>query len=424
VSPKKDKAKEEKEAALAAYYLVNSPAGTGDQKQRAQALVEAVKLGSVATLNRRLKTARDKGWIEEVRVFRLLPNKLLEILAGTQEEAAQQTIRQHWGEKWLRDVVVAPSWPLKVEQGPSTEDLAGVDMAIVGRAAAHHFFTRLPRIDRMGLGHGRTLRGFLKSTEDLCTVVEEVDRKPERLVVAVFGSLSFDTRTEMHEEWFEAGAPYLANRLANLLRCKRMFLESPVHAPLEFFRQGGVNPDAVATAKRFVESLPNYRTILLGESDQPAVVETLDTLITSVGDLKTSFDSLDPNSSLKAPFLSEEERRQLRAEAVGEILGRYIVPDGSTGAAGTISHKINERVFGLGLEHLERIVERAADRDPPAPGVIVVASSREKAKVVQALLNRKGKPVISELIISGELARELIRLEGIRGKRRQARAAM
>ena len=98
---------------------------------------------------------------------------------------------------------------------------------------------------------------------------------------------------------------------------------------------------------------------------------------------------------------------------MGDIAGRYLTRDGETGEPGSFIAKVNSRIFGLTLEDLEQIAQRK-------PGVIVIASSRAKAPVIDALLNHQKKArVISELIISGDIAKALVAVKNETGARRR-----
>ena len=93
--------------------------------------------------------------------------------------------------------------------------------------------------------------------------------------------------------------------------------------------------------------------------------------------------------------------------------------EGDAGSPGSTVAKVNERIFGLTLEDLERTVQRAEENGKP--GVIVIASSKKKARVIRALINRP-KKVISELIVSGDLAEELAPPKKVRKKSKQTLA--
>jgi DNA-binding transcriptional regulator LsrR (DeoR family) len=189
-------------------------------------------------------------------------------------------------------------------------------------------------------------------------------------------------------------------------------LETPVYIPPAFIKQypetiksnlkGTTQPlsreTAIKTVKAFIEAIPSYHDLFVeGESK----IKNLDTLITSVGDLGTGFGSFTEQQQ-QPLLLDKKEREALLQDAVGDIAGRYVTKDGDTGKEGSAIAKVNERIFGLTLDNLEEIARRK-------PGVIVIASSRKKARVILALLKRP-KKVISELIISGDLAEELANL--------------
>jgi hypothetical protein len=284
----------------------------------------------------------------------------------------------------------------------------------------------------IGLSYGRTLRIMVdklehySATENLpsARVPKEkagegadassgpADDAAARKIYTIMGALAFPFTDERHGDYLEYSASHLTNRLAKILGtdCKRYFLDTPVYVPLAFLdqysgdtpRRGIEENAALEVAATFVKQIPTYHDLF--ENGQESAINKLDTIITSVGDLETGFGT---RPDKLAPFLRPSEKKNLLEEAVGDIAGRYVAKDGGTGQKDTTIANVNARIFGLDLHHLESIAERAEKNG--TPGVIVIAASRAKAKVILALLNRPQK-VISELIISGDLAEQLLEL--------------
>jgi len=424
--PAKDPSKEELEIAQAAYWRVAKPLLTIPR------LAELMDV-SRTTLDRRIDRAKKKGLIANDWIFKAVPKKLFEVLAEMEDADLKRRLTEKYGKVNLPELTIVPSWPVEfanIESGkPGTEDIDDTNMRLVAHIAAKVFIERLPRMRVIGLSYGRTLYRMTDVLEYFTTKVRsklrEDDPDAKRTIVTIFGALSFTFEDKRHGGWLENSAPHLVNRLAGILgikMCKRQFLESPVYVPPAFLdlfnkkKTGSTEPsemseiceklredEALKIVKAFVEAIPTYRDVFVKEKESS--INKLDTVITSVGDLDTGFGSLPEDEP--APLLREGEREKLRDEAVGDIAGRYVTKDGTTGEPGSTIDKVNNRIFGLTIEDLETIAQRAAEEE--RPGVIVIASSEKKAPVISALLNRqRRKKVISELIISGDLAKKLL----------------
>lgn len=424
--PPKNRSKEDREIAQAAYWRVAKPLLSVPQ------LAELVNV-SRTTLDRRIGRAIGKEWIANDWVFKDKPDGLFEVLAELEDADLKKHLTEKYGKINLPKLTIVPGWPAEfanIKSGKKgaedTEDIDDTNMRLVAHTAAKVFIDRLPDMRVIGLSYGRTLYRMIDVLEYFSTSVrsalQEGESDAKRTIVTIFGALSFSFKDKRHGEWLENSASHLTNRLARILgtkMSKRQFLESPVYVPPAFLDQfdeketdateSGENnlklneADALKIAKAFVEAIPTYHDVF-GRGEESAIKQ-LDTVITSVGDLDTGFGSLPKGEP--APLLREGEREKLCDEAVGDIAGRYVTKDGTTGEPGSTIAKVNNRIFGLTIEDLERIAQRAVEEK--RPGVIVIASSKKKARVISALLNRqKQNKVISELIISGDLAEALL----------------
>lgn len=422
--PRKDPKNEALDIAKAAYWRVARP----DLPINHLAAMLGV---ARTTLEKRIEAAREREWIRDDWIFTNLPGELWEVLSKTIDTNLQERIIRLYGKRNLPELTVVPAWPPKMAGAPDTEvDADQVNMGMVAHAAAWVFLNRLRQMRFIGLSYGRTLRKMIDVLEHFGPAVRgELTKKSEdgKLeIITVFGSLSFRFSDKRHGEWLEHSASHLTNRLARILgtdMCHRRFLETPVYVPPAFLdlftgketgkgRPGGVSKGlseekALQIAKAFIEALPTYQDTFVGSE---SAIERLDTVITSVGDLETG--CVSPAGGLEIPFLRKEEGEAFRKEAVGDITGCYVTRDGHTGEPGTTIAKVNGRIFGPTIEDLERIAARAASNE--TPGVIVAASGRKKARVISALLSRQ-KKVISELVISGDLAEELVGAHGNMG---------
>lgn len=422
---RKDSDQKDHDIALAAYWRVARPD---------LGLSELSKMIGVNrnTLVRRLDDARDREWIAGDWIFKQMPDQLWAVLAQATHGHLQEEMMRHYGERNLPELVVVPAWPpnIATARSPIVEGkIDEINMRMVAHRAAQIFMERLPQMTVIGMSYGRTLREMVDMLEHYSTAARSTaGNAPDtrdisdirRRIVTIIGSLSFVFSDPRHSEWLECSASHLANRLARILGIRewqRFFLETPVYVPPAFLDQFSTKEsteadlkeitqkvnetEALRIAKAFVKAIPTYRDVFVKGKD--SAIEQLDTVITSVGDLDTGFGSLPEREA--APLLRKGEFEVLRKEAVGDIAGRYVTADGTTGKPGSTIANVNDRIFGLTIEDLERIADRAATNG--TPGVIVIASSKKKARVISALLKRPNK-VISVLIISGDLAEELV----------------
>ncbi len=419
--PIKTTEKEERDIIEAAYWRAAMPELSLDQ------LADALGLNRL-TLKNRLGKAIERKWVANDWVYKGTLGRLQEILPATTDKQNQQKIKEKYGEDNLPRLTIVPAWPPeRIANNFTYQEIDDINMRLVAHAAAKVFIDRLPDMKVIGLSYGRSLQKMEDALEHYSTDVQNALKKTpnvKRIIVTICGSLSFPFDDERHSLWLECSASYLTNRLARILgtdMCKRRFLETPIYVPPEFLKQFSkekttkskldeigkkLSPgEVLQIARYFVEAIPNYRDIFV--KGQESEIEQLDTVITSVGDLETGFGSLTKGKAAP-PLLGEDENIALCNEAVGDIAGRYVTKDGETGKPGSTIAKVNERIFGLTLKDFERIAERAADNKKP--GVIVIASSRRKARVISALLNHhKVTKIISELVISGDLAEELVK---------------
>lgn len=426
--PRKDAEKADLEIAAAAYWrVVNADLSI-------QALSEKLDMNR-NTLERRIRAAQEKDLISNDWMFRSVPPELEGVLSQMEDENLKNKILRLYGEKNVPELTVVPSWPpqsIASDEGDVENDK--INMRIVAHAAAHVFVANVADMTWIGLSYGRTLREFIDKLEHLTPAVRQAagEKKEPRTIVTIFGSLSFHIEDKRHGDWLDYSASHLTNRLARILgtkNCKRFFLETPVYVPpafLDLFSEKGrakgnlqriietyrlSEADALEIARAFVESIPTYHDVFKAED---AAIKKLDTLITSVGDLETGFGSFPKTGEVTkgegkvAPPLREEEIDELTTKGVGDIAGRYVAAAGARGEKGSTIAKVNDRVFGITIEDLAGVAARAKEKE--TPGVIVIASSKKKARVVRALIDRQPS-VISRLIISGDLAEELLSLQ-------------
>jgi DNA-binding transcriptional regulator LsrR (DeoR family) len=423
--PRKDAIEKDHDIALAAYWRVACPdLGLSD--------LSTMTGVNRNTLGRRLEEAERREWIAGDWIFKQMPDQLWAVLAQATHGHLQEEMMRHYGARNLPELIVVPAWPPKTATARSPVEEGEIDeinMRMVAHRAAQIFMKRLPQMTVIGMSYGRTLREMVDMLEHYGTAAKRpASDAPDsggisdirRRIVTIIGSLSFDFSDPRHSEWLECSASHLANRLARILGIKewqRFFLETPVYVPPAFLDEFSAKEpsevelreihqkinetEALRIAKAFVKAIPTYRDVFVKGKD--SAIEQLDTVITSVGDLDTGFGSLPERAA--APLLRKGEFEALRKEAVGDIAGRYLTAEGMTGKPGSTIANVNDRIFGLTIEDLERIAERAAQNG--TPGVIVIASSKKKARVISALLKRPNK-VISVLIISGDLAEELV----------------
>lgn len=203
-------------------------------------------------------------------------------------------------------------------------------LRIVGKLGARCLQSRLFDGVRIGVGLGQALLEVIRAMPTL--------ELREAAVVQLIGTLS--------ARHLAMDSSELTRLLADKLSADYRYLPSP----------------AVVNTMEAAKSLLGEQAI----RDALELASNVDVALIGIGSTDMEHSSL-----YQGGFVGEEELEQVRAAgAVGDILSRYILPDGSQ-----IEMPGDRHVIGVPLEELQTL-----------PSVIAVASSPAKAEVILAAL--------------------------------------
>jgi DNA-binding transcriptional regulator LsrR (DeoR family) len=392
----------ETEVLLVAYYrsLGMSP------KQ-----IEALHNWSQATISRRLNQAKKAGYLQETVTF--TPGKDIDKIEDFFPNSAQEdAIESHFGkEHLLRKVIIVPTPTATAPKDERTKR--------VGRAAAIYLANVLKDHYVVGVSFGRTLRDVVMGFSEPYNVAVRPSREGVMFVPLVGGLSVLPERSGSQRDVFECAASSLAIQLARVFLGEsaatgQISLPTPAFVPTIFLADTPPKDwdDRINVARQFVKSIPEYRQIFgIGEArnrDPGALIGQMDIMLTSVGGLLDPTASSQPGTqSSEAGWMSTsgpvttEEYAQLASEGVvGDIAGHFITDSEVTEfGKDSIITKVNRRVFGASPRDFQVCAQRTYEND--RPGVVMVASTANKAKAVVSAIN---KGCVSTLIIDQELA--------------------
>jgi DNA-binding transcriptional regulator LsrR (DeoR family) len=157
------------------------------------------------------------------------------------------------------------------------------------------------------------------------------------------------------------------------------------------------------SALGFMRDFPGYKRIF-GETHQPdqstPMVDRLDTLLTSVGILNNSDEIEIPYTGtfIQERLAQEKEisKDELNEWIIGDLGGVLIERESEFRKS---VNMLNEGWTGANLDHYRRIANAAGEDGHP--GVVVIASSRQKAKMIKRIVQ---DGLVNQLIIDASLA--------------------
>ncbi len=368
---------------------------------------------SIPTISRRLKEARDKGYLREVHVFNP-GNRLEAIYPYLSDHQQADKFLRFFGRQTLQNVIIVP------RTFPTPQD----NLRLVGRAAAVHFADVLRGGYVVGVSFGRTILEMVRAAQELYGAGEWPTKDIE--FVPLLGGLSVLPKLQPAEA-FECAASSLASELARVFKghtTGQLFLPTPAFVPTGFLTGDNSQDmnERIRVAQEFVSSIPEYQMIFGTKSvlrrEPAALIGKMDIMVTSVGGplSQQSAPQQDDTQQSEAgwlstggPIINERERYELaRAGVVGDICGHFISETQVTGfsPATSVITEVNRRVFGASPLDFQECARRAL-RGEKKPGVIMIANSARKAAAVLSAI-RNG--CVSTLIIDKELADEIERL--------------
>jgi DNA-binding transcriptional regulator LsrR (DeoR family) len=357
-----------------------------------------------ATLARRLKQAREAGYIREA-VLNLPPAALEDVYPYLYRVDLMDELHDYIGRENLRSLIVVPS--------ASDEEKTKspyINALRVGSAAGVRLLHLLDNkeMKNVGISYGWTLRHMIDSMQENVTPNEKSEWIP------VFGDF-------LLTPFFNLSSSILAADLARIIRGEvskhQVFLATPAYIPQGFIE----NPDSEEAERRMriagelVKAIPAYKQVF-GASDNPekrdpdALIAKMDTIITGIGGFPEGW-LFKVEGTLPGPIFSEEEKKKLEDEGVvGDLCGTFITDNKVDGFPrdSTIA-RVNRRVFGPKPPDFLRCAEQARQKN--TPGVIVVANGARKARVVASAISNR---CLTELICDANLAEELAKVKGIK----------
>lgn len=355
---------------------------------------------SPATVSRRLKLARQEGFLEDRPVLKLTKKEDLEECSriywgGKLREALHKAV----GDYRVREITIVPSAP---KQSPEDE----VNIPRVGEAAALRlrFHESTGKMHLVGVSWGRTTWATARAARQLLPL-NDPKEDPSKRNPPEFIPLAGDLLLSPAKGTYTLAASTVAAELTQAFEGnlqQQRYLWAPAYIPFTFL-QG--DPDQVeadrSTVRRFLESLPPYREIFgPAEGGEEPLINRLDTILAGAG----AFSDRGWWFNL-AEHVRPEEKALLAQAAIGDLCGRFIPRRDASKEGRQLIDEINDRVFVPPLEAFLRCAERA--RREGTPGPIVVAEGAAKAEVVTHICL---EGFVSEIVIDQELAEEMGRL--------------
>jgi DNA-binding transcriptional regulator LsrR (DeoR family) len=353
---------------------------------------------STATISRRLKLAREEGFLEDRPVLKLSEEDLQECsriaFGGELREALHRAV----GGYRLRNITIVPSAP---KASPEDE----VNIPRVGEAAALRlrYHEARGKMHLVGVSWGRTTWATAFAARQLLPPNSAAD--PPKKAPPEFIPLAGDLLLSPEKGTYTLAASTVAAELTQAFQGnlkKQRYLWAPAYIPFTFLQGDPEQVEAErTTVRRFLESLPPYRQIFgPAEDGKEPLINRLDTILAGAG----AFSDKAWWFNL-AEHIRPEEKERLAQSAIGDLCGRFIPRRNASKDGIRLIEEINDRVFVPPLEAFTRCAERARREDTPGP--ILVAEGADKAEVVTHICL---EGFVSEIVIDQELAEEMARL--------------
>lgn len=360
---------------------------------------------SLTTISRRLELARNSKILSEKYIVHLKPEEIEKLELLNLEQELSEALAKKMGSHFVQRTTIVPS-----EKGKEDENIKRV-----GDAAALRLFQHMNsgKMKTVGVSWGRTVAATAQAARRLSPTVEPyVDTQVE--FIPIVGDLLLPTKMKIYQFSASTIAAELTRAFKGNLQDQHD-LSIPACFPEDFF-QG--SPDKISTEKRlirrFLETLPSYQAVFgarAGESNQKPVIQCLDTLISGCGFIQSSGRAIPVKSRKDSMWfnltrhIQDSERERLRKAASGDLCSRLVPHQDADEEGRKLVEEINERVFAAPTSDDIRLCKDRSRKDDTGeqdtPGVIIVASGAEKARV---LLNICFGDLVSEIVIDKELA--------------------
>lgn len=268
--------------------------------------------------------------------------------------------------------------------------------AVAARAGAARLLEVLPRVQRLGLLWGKTLRAVV---EDVCAADP---RRAGRVrgpvtVVPLCGQPLFLAEPNP----VTLSASTLAARLAE---CLNYDPPAPIDLAVPAFIPGDF-AEHMDLLARFFAAVPSYRKVF-GAPGESGLADELDTIVTGAGSAESG--SSDPWQEARRTGEGREPadwERLIAGDLGGVVFPRVGLTGPARRRARAAAQAINDRALGIRLGHFQRCAKAAAGGQ--RPGVLAVTVGASKAMVLYSAV---AEGCVSDLVVDDELAKELSRL--------------
>jgi hypothetical protein len=252
------------------------------------------------------------------------------------------------------------------------------------RQAARHVAGILQRSAVIGITYGRTLARMIRALPEF---KDRLGRRSVKFrVVPLCGEPLHLINVERSERY---SSTLLAHDLQVIIGGQqRWFMPSligvPVYIPSIYSRAEN------GAIRNYIERVPGYKEIFLprdGQNERP-LINTVDTLLTGVGIV--SHDPGRTGTFIRERLKQEDEPHKTALEsAVDGDIGGVLVPkrnlDNKTSEYKLVQD-MNRGWVGLHEEHIKQCASQA--KEPKSPGVVIIASSMEKAVLIRNVVER------------------------------------
>jgi DNA-binding transcriptional regulator LsrR (DeoR family) len=301
----------------------------------------------------------------------------------------------------LRSAVVVP---MPAQSGLSNPWQYRLD--VLGRAAAARVARLLPKILKVGVLWGRSLR----------SLVSHLDVMPSQKQIQVFPLtgepifIEFASKPYPVELTSSSIARDLGTRLSQNVGPQLSLAPVPSFLPAKFTRgvRGNERPQKLQLLLDLFVEVPAYRKIFgttappEGEPHARGEVTNLDTVLTSVGVVNPD----DP--FYHSLYRTQRARSERWSRLIFGDMGGVLFPQPSIDSKGRRAvREMAARSTGINKYDFLRIAERSRESKGKCPGVIVIAQGATKAPVLAQAIRER---CVNEIVVDDSLAERLLEL--------------
>ncbi len=344
---------------------------------------------SAPTVARRLKEARNRGWLFTSVQYRP-PAYARDMARYFGDPRLQYALTSALKSEDLHDrlqrVEVIPS---AGTPDKSRERCASVVARMVEKAlrAGSHV---------LACNWGRT-------TEAIGRALRPATENPDLEVVPIFGDLGVDPR----DPQFAEAHKYYANQVAELI-AERFGASIPARLTFKAFIPLDIQQEDLEVIRRYVRADVSYQIVFGVEDDQGRLIE--EGHIHRAGTILSGLGAIEKTNPWfqYAGVVSGVDISRLRKHIVGDIAQHFVTIEGVDAGLPEELEDVavmNSRVVGLTPQHLQDVARKCANGSVEGLGVVIVAGGAHKAEVTLAAV-RSG--VVNRLIAGQDLAEALL----------------